>query len=283
MAYVETWDETKPAGSREANIGDDDIREYKRAMRERLAGGGMYFPSTDDSNAGLYQYVKFIEQSSNPTSEANRGFLFCKDVSAVTELYWMDSAGTVTQLTSGGKILISSLIIGSEAQGDIIYRAASAWARLGAGTSGQFLKTQGAAANPVWAAAAFQTAATQAEMEAASVTNAPVTPGRFQYHPGAAKAWVLFDGTGASPITKLAGHNISGTISKTSTGIYVVTMTTAFSSANYVVKASGGGASDPAIVSCIARTTTTFTLKSVNSEGNVIDAAFVDAVAFGDQ
>lgn len=40
--------------------------------------------------------------------------------------------------------------IGSAAQGDILYRGASAWARLGAGTSGQYLKTQGASANPAW-------------------------------------------------------------------------------------------------------------------------------------
>ena len=44
-------------------------------------------------------------------------------------------------------------LIGSAAQGDILYRDASSWARLGAGTSGHFLKTQGAAANPTWAAA----------------------------------------------------------------------------------------------------------------------------------
>lgn len=43
--------------------------------------------------------------------------------------------------------------IGSAAQGDILYRGASAWARLGAGTSGYFLKTNGASANPEWAAA----------------------------------------------------------------------------------------------------------------------------------
>ena len=35
-------------------------------------------------------------------------------------------------------------------QGDILYRDASGLARLGAGTSGQFLKTQGTGANPVW-------------------------------------------------------------------------------------------------------------------------------------
>lgn len=40
--------------------------------------------------------------------------------------------------------------IGSAAQGDILYRDAAGWARLGAGTSGQFLKTQGAGANPIW-------------------------------------------------------------------------------------------------------------------------------------
>lgn len=41
--------------------------------------------------------------------------------------------------------------IGSAAQGDVLYRGASAWARLGAGTSGQFLQTQGTGANPQWA------------------------------------------------------------------------------------------------------------------------------------
>lgn len=40
--------------------------------------------------------------------------------------------------------------IGSAAQGDILYRGAASWSRLAAGVSGQFLKTQGAGANPIW-------------------------------------------------------------------------------------------------------------------------------------
>ena len=36
-------------------------------------------------------------------------------------------------------------------QGDILYRNASGLERLGAGTSGQYLKTQGTGANPIWA------------------------------------------------------------------------------------------------------------------------------------
>src|SRR5262245_32136001 len=38
------------------------------------------------------------------------------------------------------------------ARGDILYRGASDWLRLPAGTSGNFLKTNGAGADPSWAA-----------------------------------------------------------------------------------------------------------------------------------
>lgn len=129
MAYLEVWDETKPAGSRALNLGDDDIREFKRALRERFAAGGMRFPSTDDSNAGLFENVKFIEQSANPTQEANRGFLFTKDVSTITELFWMDSSGNVLQLTSAGKILISKLFATGEINKDLIRHNGTNWDR----------------------------------------------------------------------------------------------------------------------------------------------------------
>lgn len=39
----------------------------------------------------------------------------------------------------------------SNAQGSLLYRGASGWTQLAPGTSGDFLKTQGATANPVWA------------------------------------------------------------------------------------------------------------------------------------
>jgi hypothetical protein len=57
---------------------------------------------------------------------------------------------------TGEEVTLSELLdfIGSAAQGDILYRGAASWARLAAGTSGHFLKTNGAAANPAWAAAA---------------------------------------------------------------------------------------------------------------------------------
>ncbi len=42
-------------------------------------------------------------------------------------------------------------LVGSATYGDILYRDASSWARLPAGTSGNYLKTQGAGAAPTWA------------------------------------------------------------------------------------------------------------------------------------
>jgi len=45
------------------------------------------------------------------------------------------------------------LTIASATFGDILYRDSVSWARLPAGTSGNFLKTQGAGAAPTWAAA----------------------------------------------------------------------------------------------------------------------------------
>lgn len=42
-------------------------------------------------------------------------------------------------------------IAAAGSQGDILYRGANGWARLAAGTSGQFLKTLGASSDPAWA------------------------------------------------------------------------------------------------------------------------------------
>ncbi len=60
--------------------------------------------------------------------------------------YWeqMSAAGTNgTDGTDVGTVITT--------QGDILYRDGSGLQRLAAGTSGQFLKTQGTGANPVWA------------------------------------------------------------------------------------------------------------------------------------
>jgi len=55
--------------------------------------------------------------------------------------------------SGGGATTLSGLTdvsVAGAAQGDVFYYNGSAWVKLTAGTSGQFLKTQGAGANPTW-------------------------------------------------------------------------------------------------------------------------------------
>ncbi|MBI1908868.1 MAG: hypothetical protein HYS22_01705 [Deltaproteobacteria bacterium] len=51
----------------------------------------------------------------------------------------------------------TDIALGSDAQGDVMYYSGTDWVRLAAGTSGQYLKTQGAGANPTWADSAAGT------------------------------------------------------------------------------------------------------------------------------
>ena len=66
-----------------------------------------------------------------------------------TQRMVIDAAGAVT--IGGSPVIAAS---GTAAQGDVLYHNGTAWVRLAAGTSGQFLKTNGAGANPAWASQA---------------------------------------------------------------------------------------------------------------------------------
>ena len=119
----------------------------------------------------------------------------------------------------GPKVLISNLIIGSEAQGDIIYRGAAAWARLGQSTSGYPLVTKGAAANPIWEALAAAGLAADC-VETAKILNLNVTTGKLAAGAvTAAKASALLgaysltdegqDGGGGDPIVHNTAYQAS--------------------------------------------------------------------------
>lgn len=57
---------------------------------------------------------------------------------------------SVTLTNATGLPINTGLTIASQAQGDVLYHNGANWTRLGAGTNGQFLQTQGAGANPQW-------------------------------------------------------------------------------------------------------------------------------------
>lgn len=82
-------------------------------------------------------------------------------------------------------------------------------------------------------------AAAQSDQETGTSNAVAVTPGMQKFHPSAAKAWVKFAGSGVNGAQTInASYNVSG-VSRTALGTYVVTFTTAFSSANYAAVVTG--------------------------------------------
>jgi hypothetical protein len=114
MWAAETWNETTPSGSESPTLGDDRIRELKRAIRERLAVDHDFeaseSPAFGDANAtiGMHEGIRLKEQASSPTTIADQaGFWAADDGSGNTELFMRGpSDASAVQLTESncGKI-----------------------------------------------------------------------------------------------------------------------------------------------------------------------------------
>ncbi len=59
----------------------------------------------EHSSAGKHKVISLEEQASIPSASTDFGKLYTKDVSGVTELFYLDSAGNEVQLTGGGEIM----------------------------------------------------------------------------------------------------------------------------------------------------------------------------------
>lgn len=65
----------------------------------------------------------------------------------------IDALAVTTATIAANAVDGTKIALGSDAQGDVMYYDGTNWVRLAAGTSGQFLKTNGAGANPAWVTA----------------------------------------------------------------------------------------------------------------------------------
>jgi hypothetical protein len=81
--------------------------------------------------------------------------------------YWSLMAQSGTDITS----------IAGLAQGDVLYYNGTSWVRLGAGTSGQFLKTNGAGANPAWSTVSSDKVRLATTTVSSSVSSLEITTG----------------------------------------------------------------------------------------------------------
>lgn len=130
--------------------------------------------------------------------------------------------------------------------------------------------------------ASSASAASQAEMEAGTNTTNPVVPGRTQNHPGVAKAWCNFNGTGTPAMN--ASYNMDSSITDNGTGDYTVAFTTDFSSANYAYAGMATLSTEQITVfSQTASAAGTKRIKTSHLDGVAKDPTEVCLVAFGDQ
>ena len=106
-----------------------NLGRIKPVFRGAYAGGTAYVVD-DIVTSGDETFICILASTGNATSNAT---------------YWTKLAAKGTDGTDVGTTITT--------QGDILYRDGSGLQRLAAGTSGQFLKTQGTGANPVWASA----------------------------------------------------------------------------------------------------------------------------------
>jgi hypothetical protein len=126
--------------------------------------------------------------------------------------------------------------------------------------------------------------ATQAQQETGTSVRAAVTPGRQQFHPSAAKAWVQYDSGGGLT----ASYNLTS-VTDNSPGNLSPVWATDFSGAAYCIVANHESAHS----STSATTWTTQVLSRVAGGCNIatirmsdftqIDVTYVSVVAYGDQ
>jgi hypothetical protein len=106
MAFDKEWNETTPAGTENPKQGDDRIREFKEAIRERLAEDHEFVSDeTGLTNIGHHKKVILTEQTVDPATDADEIGLYAKDVSGQPELFFRpESDATAAQLTTDGKL-----------------------------------------------------------------------------------------------------------------------------------------------------------------------------------
>jgi hypothetical protein len=120
------------------------------------------------------------------------------------------------------------------AQGDVLYHNGTNWAKLGSGTSGYFLMTMGASANPKWWPCTLYNASTS-NQGAGFATDTYITGSSILIHPGALKVGSMYSvvirvsktaaGT-ATPIVNIR-FGTNGTTADTSRGTLTWTAGTA--------------------------------------------------------
>lgn len=96
------WNSSAPAD----NAVISQFPANERAARAAVATNfGVDHHDDVDANIGKHEQVTFIQRGSDPSTVADTGTLYTKNVSGTTEVFFKDEAGNVSQLTKGGRVV----------------------------------------------------------------------------------------------------------------------------------------------------------------------------------
>lgn len=118
MSKTNPIDPNVPAGSEDPKLGDNRIRALAAAVVEALevdhymgSDGGSGTGYNEDA-AGEHRVITLRVESA-PAAEANKGYVYAKDVNGKAELFYKDEDSNEIQITSGG-ILNSCNLSGNQ-------------------------------------------------------------------------------------------------------------------------------------------------------------------------
>lgn len=105
--YADPWIETRPDGGRAKSLGDDDIREFKRAVRQRLSTDhDIRQDESGITTIGYHKQCTFIESADLPAGATGLPLLGAQThpVGGKPELAFVDEDNTTVFITKDGKM-----------------------------------------------------------------------------------------------------------------------------------------------------------------------------------
>lgn len=132
-----------------AGLADDDHTQYLLTSGSRAMGGSLDMGANNITNVGTVDGVDVSAHASRHNPGGADALATAAPIK--TTVGGSPTAGVAASFARSDHDH-GDIAVASQAQGDVLYFNGTNWTRLGAGTSGHVLTTQGAAANPQWAA-----------------------------------------------------------------------------------------------------------------------------------
>ena len=250
LSFLVVADRTNPSPAPTMTAGGLSTVEWRKAggtswAASEIPSGSIHLVSYNAS-ASKFESLWWTSRAFAPSEFATQA-----DSTIIANISGSVAAPSANTITA-----VLDKIYGT--QGGIPYRGASSWTGLAAGTSGQFLKTLGAGANPAWAT--ISEVPSQSGAAGKLLSSDGTTASWSGDSAVRARGTITFSGT--TPSLETGSVNCAS-VSRTGAGTYKVTFTSALASTNYqVIALNYSGALTAGLTT---RATTDFTITITNS------------------